>query len=152
MSEPSDLTDDLLMARLGAAARAVDPVPALVSESARALFGFQRLDAELAELVADSERGLAGVRGVSDEVRLLSFETPRLVVDVQVSGATVVGQVASEAVVAGVIWLERAGAAPVEQDLDELGRFRYERVAPGQVRLAVACSGGGSVTTVWFRV
>lgn len=152
MSEPSDPTDDLLMARLGAVARTVDPVPALVSESARALFGFQRLDAELAELVIDSERGLAGVRSGSDEVRLLSFQTPSLVVEVQVSGATVVGQVASEAAVAGVVRLERAGAAPVEQDLDELGRFRYGRVAPGHVRLTVARTGGGSVTTVWFRV
>lgn len=144
--------DAELMARLGALALTVDPVPELVSESARALFGFQRLDAELAELVADSERELTGVRSVPGEVRLLSFETPRLVVEVQVAGATVVGQVASEAPVAGVVRLERAGSAPVERELDELGQFRYEGVGAGLVRLAVERTGGGSVTTAWFRV
>ena len=46
--------DELLIAELRAFFAEVDPVPPLVSETAKASLGWRRLDADLAELLSDS--------------------------------------------------------------------------------------------------
>ena len=75
--------DTALLLRLGAIAAEVDPVPDLVLEAGRAAFLLRRLDAELAELVADSATDRAGVRGGDD--RLLSFEAGETSLELQVT-------------------------------------------------------------------
>ena len=86
MSQPVPPADQELLLRLGVLARAADPAPAEVLELGRAALSMRRLDAELAELVADSDAALAGVRGAGSTVRLLTFEAGELVVEAQVSG------------------------------------------------------------------
>ena len=65
MTGPAD--DDELLARLAATLRGAQQPPADVAELARASFGLRDLDAQLAELVADSARRTspAGVRQAS---------------------------------------------------------------------------------------
>ena len=62
--------------RLRAVTGEADPVPSLVLDSARAAFTMRAVDAELAELVADSAYDDEGLltRSVVSDVRMLSFE------------------------------------------------------------------------------
>ena len=83
----ADETDEALLGRLRTVFEQVDPLPEHVLAGAKALFGLRRLDEELAELVRDSaeERGrLLAVRGEGD-VRLISFETGPVTVELQVT-------------------------------------------------------------------
>jgi hypothetical protein len=144
--------DDDLMAALSGIAQTVDPVPAQVSELARAAFTLRRLDEELAELIEDSDLELAGVRSTVSEVRLLSFQAGEVVVEVQVSGDSdllLLGQVAGAGASAGRVRLETAGLDLMTTELDELGAFRFEGVRPGTLRLVVELSDGREVATRW---
>ena len=82
-----DADDVALLSRLRELYDAIDPVPPAAVPAASALFGLRRLDEELAELVRDSaeERGrMLAVRGQGD-VRLISFETGPVAVELQVT-------------------------------------------------------------------
>ena len=152
------MTDDdaLLMDRLGLLAREVDPVPAGVTELSQALFGLQRLDADYAALVADSDVALAGVRSAGSDVRLLTFEAGELVVEAQVTGAgdrhTVLGQVVEVSAPHGTVRLEKSDQSGADIALDELGNFRFDGVSAGTMRLAVELPDGRTVATAWFSV
>ena len=69
MSEP---TFDPLLAELADVIEHADPVPASVLVAAKAAFTWRTIDADLAELVADSLAEAAGVRG-REAARLLTF-------------------------------------------------------------------------------
>lgn len=153
--------DDELMAQLRLAL-AHDPVPAHVTAGARAAFLWRTIDAELAELVYDSfeaQPELAGVRGGGD-ARLLTFETPTLVVDVEVTAAghrrRLLGHVHSE--LPGPLRLELRHAEATRQvTLDARGQFVAEGVAPGAMSLRCHSPGGSSsaptvVDTPWVMV
>lgn len=141
--------DELLLQRLGAIAREVDPVPDLVLEAGRAAFLLRRLDAELAELVADSASDVVGVRG-GDE-RLLSFEAGDTVLELQVGarpgGLHLVGQVVGVPLDGAALVVETAaGESAVE--LDAIGTFRAD-LPTGRFRLHLTGPGRGPVTTAW---
>lgn len=142
--------DELLMDRLRAAALAVDPVPAHVEEAARAALSARRLDEELAELVLDSELAAPGlVRSDDAEVRLLSFETGPVSVELQVRNRgrarSVRGLAAGST---GPIDVEQSGVARrVEPDAD--GWFGIEEIPAGATRLRLRAADGAAVTTAW---
>ena len=154
--------DDRLLAELGVVARQRDPVPSHVAESGRALFGLLRVDAELAELVHDSDLLMAGVRSSSSDVRLLTFEAGQLVVEAQVSRAggrrALLGQIVVASAPTAGVRLDRADhplvgdSATDAAPLDDAGHFRFDDVPAGTVRLAVELPGGRTVTTAWFTV
>ncbi len=148
-----ELADEELVAKLRAAASRDDPVPAIVHEAGLAAFELRALDAELAELVADSALDAGALVRGGGPSRLVSFASPRLAIEVEVTvrnGARrLVGQV--------------IGAEPRPMELDHrdgvlavapdsLGRFVVDGVAPGPVRLRGALSGGGMLTTSWVIV
>jgi len=148
--------DAALLARLGDVARMADPIPDAVRAFGRASFGLLRLDAELAELVSDSEEMLAGVRSATSDVRLLTFEADDVVIEAQVSTSgtkrSVLGQVLETEAAAGVIYLETADDSQDDVTLDELGSFRFDDLPVGTVRLVVTLAGGKSIATRWFRL
>ncbi len=77
--------DDALLARLGALADVVDPVPDHVQAAARGLFAFRDPDAELLRAVAvDSDR-LEAVRGTAPTSRMHFFELDDLSLDIEVT-------------------------------------------------------------------
>jgi hypothetical protein len=151
----TDTQDDELIARLRGLAQQADPPPELVLESARAAFLMRRIDAELAELVLDSaiDAGPVLVRGAEDEVvRMLSFETDTVSIEVQVTEAdgtrSLLGLVSGAA---GPVEVETAhGRSSVP--LDELGRFVVTDVPPGTVRLHLSGDNGTPVTTSWVSL
>ncbi len=148
--------DATLLARLGAVARAVDPVPEEVRQWGRASFGMLRLDAELAELVSDSDELLVGVRSATSDVRLLTFEADDVVIEAQVSTTgtkrSVLGQVVEAQAATGVVHLESADDTRDHVALDELGGFRFDDLPVGTVRFVVTLTGGKSIATRWFRL
>lgn len=146
--------DDVLLARLRAVLDQVDPMPAQVAVEASALFGLRRLDEQLAELVRDSadDRGrLLAVRGEGD-VRLISFETGPVTVELQVTergpARDLVAQVAGAVVVGAEV--ETAGGrrpVPIEDSL-----FTLDGVPAGLLRLRLLTGAGRDLVTSWVRV
>jgi hypothetical protein len=147
-----------LLERLRKLAQQLDPVPQSVLSAARASLTWRTIDAELAELVYDSaldEARLVTVRG-ADGPRLLTFESPEITVDVEVSTVsgrlTLVGHV----IPPGPTTIEvhhRDGALSVESD--DRGRFLVEGVSTGPVRLLCRVVGGTEsalVETDWITL
>ncbi len=122
----------------------MDPAPAHVIAAAKASLGWRDLDAELAALV--EQHALAEVRGESE---LLTFESGSLTIEVEVRGSVLVGQLVPPQVAR--IRLDH-DADPLWTESDELGRFAFDGVALGHIRLTCYPHGGGAVRTAWTRV
>jgi hypothetical protein len=155
-----DPQDAALLAWLGGVLAAVDPEPEVLRELGRAAFSVRRVDEELAELVADSALLGGMVRSVTPGPRLLSFAAGNLVLELQVTdmprgraalgmldGLLEAGPVPADARVD----LETADARVESTDVDEVGRFAFDQVPEGLVRLRVV-SGALDVTTAWVRL
>ena len=166
MSEPIDSPDDAaaieetaidertateLLERLGAALLASDPVPERVLAGARGAFTWRTIDAELAELVFDSATELTGVRGgAEDTARQVTFQAPGVEIEVMVidnGNRRIVGQLVPPAEVTVQL---TSGDAVRETTTDQLGRFTFQDVEPGPVRLSVLGDDGRHlVHTEW---
>lgn len=155
MSDNEGLTEaqvDELETRLRAEARSRDPVPGHVVEQARQALDLRDLDTELAALVADSDDNQQlAVRGLQD-ARLLTFQAPGVVVELQVTGS------GSERALQGQI--DATGGCELTLDMaegtvavtpDRHGRFRLDRVPAGRLRLQLRCA-DRSVSTGWVVV
>jgi hypothetical protein len=146
--------DDTLLARLREIADEADPMPEIVAEGAFAAFALRDLDSELAELIMDSEADepALAMRGAGDDVRLLTFESEAVTVEIQVTPE------GSERSVLGVV---TGATGPVEvetlhhretETLDELGRFWVTGLASGLVRFRVTPEPDHTVTTRWTTI
>ncbi|MFF5227405.1 hypothetical protein [Dactylosporangium sp. NPDC000521] len=128
-----------------------DPLPDDVLAAARASIGWRDPDAALAELTADSARErLVAVRG-GGSPRLLSFFGGSLTIDVQAttrSGVVEVVGAVSPAVPARMV-LESPTGSSHETDVDDEGRFRFQDVVAGSVRLRCEPADGSPVHTEW---
>ena len=143
------VSDDDLLALVGRALRTADPVPERVLEGARAAWTWRTIDEELAMLVFDSAAELTGVRS-EDTARQLTFRAPGMEIEVMVTDEAarrIVGQLVPPG--AFTITLH-AGDTELTMATDRLGRFSFDPVAPGPVRLVVADPDGTVVvTTEW---
>ncbi len=152
MSAPWE-NDEALLLQLGAVLDELDRMPPEVVTEARALFGLRRLDEELAELVRDSAEdrgGLLAVRGEGD-VRLISFETGPVTVELQVTerGAVrdLVAQVTGTALVGAEVETSSGRRdIPIEDSL-----FTVEDVPAGFLRLRLHTLAGRHLVTSWVR-
>jgi hypothetical protein len=144
--------DHDLLAALGELFDEVDPVPPDVLAAALGSFAWRDVDAELAELIEDSELAAAAVRGVG-ESRLLTFEAATVTVVVEVTeldgGRRLLGQV----VPPGVCRLEvRHGTGSTTVETDQLGRFCIDTVPAGPVSILCAGEGREPVVTSWVSI
>jgi hypothetical protein len=157
MSGPAGAwSDDEMLARLGELMDRSDPMPADVVAQARPLFLLRRLDEQLVELIRDSaddresDRVLA-VRGQGD-VRLISFETGPVTVELQVTeqGTTrdLVAQITGTAVVRAEV--ETSGGRQ-QVHVDD-GLFSTDGVQNGLLRLRLLTEGGRELVTSWVKV
>jgi hypothetical protein len=161
MSDPPkihelDPDDDIAMDELRALAAETDPVPPHILAAARGSYTWRTIDAELAGLVYDSvldtER-LATVRS-GETVRLLTFETSRLAIELEVTlvGGTrrLLGQLVPPG--PGVLQL-RHGGGLLELEADAQGRFVAEGVEAGPVSLRCRRDGlGAAIETEWVAI
>lgn len=154
MSPDPEESDEALLGRLALVVERLDPVPAAVLEGSRALLGLRRLDEELAELVRDSaeERGrMLAVRGEGD-VRLISFETGPVTVELQVTERGPVRDLVAQVSGTGVVRAEvetSAGRRPVPVE-DSL--FSVDAVPVGLLRLRLLTDAGRDLVTSWVRI
>lgn len=145
-----------LAAELRAVFDAVDPVPPEVEAVAYGALAWRDIDAELAELTADSIEAhdqLAGVRGAGLQ-RVVSFEVSGVVVEVEVTETGRTRTLAGQLVPVGpaTIVVQTPDNA-VSIEADELGRFQLEDVAAGPVRLSCLLADGHQrVVTSWTTV
>jgi predicted transcriptional regulator len=142
--------DDDMVDRLRRIALEVDGPPGLMRESALAALSLRCLDGELVRLVSDSavDAGMQ-VRGADEPVRLLSFETAEVSIELQVR--EVDGRMAVRGLVAGVVGEVRAetpqGSRTVPVDAD--GWFHVDDLPPEVFRLHARALDGTAVTTSW---
>jgi hypothetical protein len=145
----NERVDDQLIATLGDAIQHADPVPEHVLAGARAAFTWRTIDAELAELVFDSATELTGVRS-EDMARQVTFQAPGVEIEVMVienGQRRIVGQLIPPSEVTVQL---TSGDSVAETQTDELGRFTFNDVLPGPVRLSVIGSSGEDVVhTEW---
>ena len=160
MTDQAD-PDDPLVAELRELFTQADPVPASVTELAKASLGWRRLDAELAELLSDSlleERAAAGVRGGGDglPVRSVRFmaSADTIDLDIHVDGQqrTLLGQITPPASVE--IEVETAAGTIASVQSDELGRFRAKLPEAELIRLVIKHGPhvGSRVVTSWITI
>ena len=146
---------ELLLVELQGLIGRLDAVPEDVDEAARAAYTWRTIDAELAELTRDSllESEPAGVRG-GDGARLLSFESARLSVELEIAdlgraGRRLVGQLVPPGPAAIVV--DHAGGR-VDAEADELGRFVIDGLRPGPARVRCRVADGAEIETEWTQL
>ena len=154
-------SDEELERRLVRLTRDADPVPSLVLEAGRAALGWRRLDAELAELLADSAQAPASAsfaltRSVEAATRSVTFATPRRTIDLDIAEhggrRTLRGQL-SPAVSADVEVQGADGSSLASVRCDGLGRFLAELSRGGTVRLRITGDPDvGTIETAWVGV
>ncbi len=150
--------DRELLDWLARVAETVDPEPQHLRELGKAALSVRRVDAELAQLVADSALLAGAVRSgaVDTAPRLLTFLLGDLAVDVQVTlaadGLELIGVLDGLAARdGGWVEVESPGVATTRCELDPVGRFAGRQIAPGLVRLRVRAR-NLDVTTDWVTV
>jgi hypothetical protein len=153
MSAPLESEDELL-ARLDLVLDRVDPVPPQVVVEARALFGLRRLDEELAELVRDtadsSGSGVLVVRGEGD-VRLISFETGPVTVELQVTERGPARDLVAQVSGCAVVDAEVETSAGRRQVTVEDSLFTVDGVPAGLLRLRLYTAEGRDLVTSWVK-
>ncbi len=126
-----------------------DPVPPLVTQTAKAALGWRRLDADLAELLADSAletNSLALARGDRARLRVVTCSAPTLTIDLEIQGEgadrTALGKLSPP--MRAIVEVQTADASAPAQVMtaaaDERGRFRAKLPAASSIRLRVATS------------
>jgi hypothetical protein len=147
------MSDESLLAMVREAAEEADPVPTIVFEAARAAFALRRLDAELAELVrdsADERAGLIAVRGDGD-VRLISFETGPVAVELQVTQRGPVRDLVAQISGTDVARAEvETPGRQVGMTLTD-GVVTADSIPAGLLRLHVQTADGHALVTSWVR-
>lgn len=153
--------DDALIERMRRVVAEADPVPEDVHQAARAALATRDLDAELVQLMLDSavDDAPALVRSVTvdtDAPRLLTFESERVSVELQVTlvhGVRSLRGLVSGA--AGDVVVETSGirrAARSLARLDGNGWFTIEDVPSGALRLHLLAVDGTAVATSWVTL
>jgi hypothetical protein len=141
------MSDDDLIGILREVFETVDAPPAHVVAQAREAIVWHNVDIELAELVYDSATSaVSGVRA-AEAPRQVTFRAPGLEIEVEVVSERtriVIGQLvpAQEA----TIELRHSGQR-AETTADALGRFSFEDVAAGPIKLSVRTATGATVQT-----
>lgn len=136
----------------------LDPVPGEVTEYAEAAVGWRRLDADLAELLADSAlaAGASRTRAGEPTGRSLTFAAAEVTIDleIEIEGdvLTALGQLAPAPESATVEVQAEDGSVAASAESDTLGRFRLKLEGGGRVRLRVRSADATPVETSWFSL
>jgi hypothetical protein len=148
-----------LWRELGAVIAEASPVPPEVLQGGRDAFAWRTIDEELAALAHDSEAddAVAAAVRATQGPRLLTFETPGLTVEVEVTvqggRRRLIGQLVPPQRALVTVRHHRGSTVAVEAD--ELGRFRAEDLPAGPTSLRCHLAGteeSASVVTDWITL
>ena len=146
--------DDDLISALQEALRAGEAVPDDFVEAGKGAFAWRNIDSELARLTYDSVRDLelaASLRAEQATIRALTFTSPRLTIELEVTSDALVGQVVP-AQTATIIVQPGAGGTQTELRADEIGCFTIHPIPAGAFRLQCRTDTGTEVMTGWFTI
>lgn len=149
MTEGPD--DEVLLAALQQAIRARQAVPPHFVETGKNAFAWRNIDAELAQLTYDSTESsaTAATRAEAASIRALTFTSPRLTIELEVTEGSLLGQVVP-AQAATIEVQTREGAQTVAPS-DEIGCFSLSPIPRSPFRLR--CQAGDiDVLTRWITL
>lgn len=153
----SELDDDALLDALRGVFGHYEPPPRGSVEMAKAAFGLQSLDAELAQLVSDSGLPFAQptVRS-GTAARLAVFDATGLSVEIEIEPTAQPGsfRLIGQLIPAGPahIQVRRPEGAPVLIDADDRGRFALDHLDGGPLSLLCEREGNPPTATEWISV
>jgi hypothetical protein len=147
------LDDDQLLAALKDALSARHAVPHEFIESAKNAFAWHNIDAELAQLTYDSTSALESVamatRSDTAAIRELTFSSPRLTIELEVSEDSLLGQVIPAQ--AATIDIQNRTGAERTVPADDVGFFSISPLPEGIFRLRCRAP-GIDVVTGWVTL
>ena len=144
--------DERLLAALGEALKASQAVPSWFVETGKNAFAWHNIDAELAQLTYDSSRDTdraAVTRSENASIRALTFASPHLRLELEVSGNTLLGQVLPPQ--AGTLETHTRAGVTTSQ-VDEIGCFAVDPIPDSPFRLRCRMADGTDVLTGWITL
>jgi len=143
--------EEEIFVALRQAIRAREAVPAEFVTAAKSAFAWHNIDAELAQLTYDSSRDLAAsTRTEAASIRALTFTSPRLTIELEVTADSVVGQVVPAQ--AAMLKVQPQVGDETEVRADEIGCFSIRPIPSGPFRLHCTTDSGVEVLTGWFTL
>ena len=137
--------NDALQELLSIGLQDADPVPEHVLAAARGAWTWRTIDQELAALVFDSATELSGVRDRGG-ARQLTFQAPGLEIVADPATRRLVGQLVPAR--PATVELESTDGK-LGQEVDRFGRFTFDAVPAGPVRISVTAPDGSAIATDW---
>jgi len=144
-------TDDELLQELRSALQE-EPVAESVIRAAQAAFTWRTVDAELELLSLEAGDELAAaalMRGGAGAQGSFAFHGERLIVEIEVDGAGIVGQLTPPQ--PGQVTLVSAEGPQATAQADEVGYFTFPPPAPGPLRLDCRL-GADRFVTEWVTI
>jgi hypothetical protein len=144
-------TDDELLQELRSALQE-EPVAESVIRAAQAAFTWRTVDAELELLSLEAGDELAAaalVRGGAGAQGSFAFHGERLIVEIEIDGAGIVGQLTPPQ--PGQVTLVSAEGPQATAQADEVGCFTFPPPAPGPLRLDCRL-GADRFVTEWVTI
>ncbi len=146
------LGDEALFAALRQAIRTRQAVPPEFVEAAKSAFAWRNIDAELAQLTYDSTQAPAAaapMRAEAASIRALTFTSPRLTVELEVTEDSLLGQIVPAQ--AAMIEVQTREGAESAAPSDEIGCFSVHPIPHGPFRLRCR-TGDIDVLTGWITL
>jgi hypothetical protein len=145
--------DEALLAGLKQALGARRAVPPDFVEAGKNAFAWHNIDAELASLTydsaLDSDRTLV-LRAESASVRALTFSSPHLTIELEVTPDALVGQVIPAQ--AMTVTVQPRTGEETELATDEIGCFSIQPIPAVTFRLHCQAAGDIDVVTGWITL
>jgi len=145
--------DEQLLGALREAMRTREAVPHEIVETAKGVYAWHNIDAELAQLTYDSRHDkdrVASVRSETASIRALTFTSAHLSIELEVTEGSLLGQVIPPE--EGTIEAQTGAGAITAAPVDEIGCFSFEPVPSSPFRLHCRAARGLEVVTGWITL
>jgi len=145
--------DERLLAALSEAMKARHAVPSWFIETGKNAFAWHNIDAELAQLTYDSNedrREAAVMRSETASIRALTFTSPHLSVELEVTENSLLGQVIPPR--AGALEIHTRAGEISTTEVDEIGCFAVDPIPDSPFRLRCHTADGTDVLTGWITI
>ena len=146
-------TDDELLAALRQALADRQSVPPGFVDAAKGAFAWRTIDAELAQLTYDSLAGQETApvtRSEPASIRALTFTSPRLTIELEVAGDSLLGQVVPPQTATVRIQPQEGAESVIEAD--QIGCFVIRPAPRGPFRLRCQTEASVDVLTGWITL
>ena len=147
------LEDEVLLEALAQAIRNRRAVPPEWIAAAKNAFAWRNIDAELAQLTYDSTQvsaAAAATRAESASIRALTFSSPRLTIELEVTEDSLLGQVVPAQ--AAMIDVETRDGVQTSAASDEIGCFSVHPIPAGSFRIRCRTADSTDVLTGWITL